>query len=67
MTDLPPRVYRNDKCPNSPFYIYRKHPQTGRQTQQSFATAEEAEAARKPEDEAVLRRQEERNEERRRA
>ena len=60
MTDLPPGVYRNDQNPNRPFYIYREHPQTGRQTTQSFATVEEAEAARKPEDEAVLRRREER-------
>ena len=43
-------------------------PQTGRRTKQSFATVEEAEAARKPEDEAVhCERQEERNEERRQA
>ena len=67
MTDLPPGVCRNDKNPNRPFYINREHPQTGRRTQQSFATVEEAEAARKQEDEAVLRRQEARNEERRQA
>ena len=60
MTDLPPGVYRDDRCPNRPFYICREHPQTGRQTKQSFATVEEAEAARKPIDEAVHRRQEER-------
>ncbi len=67
MTDLPPGVHHNDKCPNRPFYIHCKHPQTGRKTRQSFATVEEAEAARKPEDEAVHRRGEERNEERRQA
>ena len=67
MTDLPPGVYRDDRCPNRPFYICREHPQTGRHTKQSFATVEEAEAARKQEDEAVLRRQEERKEERRQA
>ena len=67
MTDLPPGVYRDDRCPNRPFYIYREHPQTGRRTKQSFATVEEAASARKPEDEAVHRRQEERNEERRQA
>ena len=58
--DLPPGVYRDDKCTNRPFYITPINPQTGRLSYQCFATREEAAAARKQEDDAVLLRREER-------